>query len=107
MARTLVARKPFYAAAGAVDLAVAKSRELPGGILTTAATFLPRAVSTYGELVHRGETLLSSIRRQPTTQVATAQVRSAQAKAKAATTSATKAAKATAKAVGTAKDQIG
>jgi len=115
-------RKPFHAYVGAVDLAVAKTRELPTEVITKAATFVPmttsfvfelpskakslrtglesrsttltlKATGFYGDLVERGEKLVTSIRRQESTQAAVKQVKTAKAQAKGAATTATNAAK--------------
>jgi heparin binding hemagglutinin HbhA len=119
---TTEARKPLYAVVGVGDLAVAKTRELPTELAAKAATIVPRtttlvtelptklqtvSVSLYGDLVTRGEKLVTSIRRQKATQEAVAQVKTAKARTKAAATSATKAVKATAGAVDGAAEKIG
>ncbi len=94
MALTTEARKPFYASVGAVDLAVEKTRELPGTLLTElparTTELAGKAFALYADLVGRGEKLLGGIRRSPSP-------RNAVTKPKAATTG--KAAKATAKPV--------
>ena len=118
MSLTTEARKPFYAVVGAGDLAVEKTRELPGDVLAKATTLVPRSAAVvavlpgrlgaaYGELVERGQKLFGSIRRQQATQVAVAQVKTARSQAKGAATSATKAARATIKAVDDAAEKIG
>lgn len=105
------ARKPLYALAGVGDLAVENIKELPTqlvGSATTLVTTLPaKMTETYGELVERGEKLVTSIRRAKATEQAEAQIKVAKAQAKAATTSATKAVKATAKAVDNAAEKVG
>jgi heparin binding hemagglutinin HbhA len=118
--RTLAeqAKTPFLAVVGAGDLAVENIKELPTQVVAQATTFVPRttalvtelpnkAFSLYGELVERGQKLVTSIRRSSATQQAEAQIKVAKSQAKAATTSATKAAKATAKAMDKAADKIG
>ena len=119
---TTESRKSFYAYVGAVDLAVAKSRELPTevatkaaanmarttsfvfelptkakgltGELTTRSTLLTdKATAVYTDLISRGEKLVTSIRGQQSTKAAVAQVKTAKAQAKGAATTASKAAK--------------
>lgn len=118
MSITTEARKPFYAVVGAGDLAVEKTRDLPGGVVATATAIVPRTTAlvselpaklgtVYGELVERGQKLFGSIRRQSATEVAVAQVKTARSQAKGAATSASKAAKATIKAVDDAVEKIG
>lgn len=122
MALKTEARKPFYALAGVGDLAVENIKELPTQVVakaTSLVTELPskvrdlsgdltrNATENYGELVERGQKLVSSIRRSSATQQAEAQIKVARSQAKAATTSATKAVKATAKAVDNAAEKIG
>jgi uncharacterized small protein (DUF1192 family) len=110
--------KPLYAAAGGVDLAVAKLRELPGKAaelqseLTRTAAELPakakqidvdairvtvtrtaeaatdRANETYDELVARGRKLVGAIRNQAATKQLEAQVRQTGRAAKATATTA-------------------
>jgi len=105
------ARKPFYALAGVGDLAVENIKELPtqvvSGTMTIVTTLPSKMTETYGELVVRGQKLVSSIRRSSATQQAEAQIKVAKSQAKAATTSATKAVKATAKAVDKAAEKVG
>ena len=118
MSLTTEARKPFYAVVGAGDLAVEKTKDLPGDVVAKATTVVPRTTAmvvelpgklgaVYGDLVERGQKLFGSIRRQPATQVAVAQVKTARSQAKGAATSATKAARATIKAVDDAAEKIG
>lgn len=118
MSLTTEARKPFYAVVGVGDLAVEKTRELPGDLVAKATTLVPRTTAlavtlpvkltaAYGELVDRGQKLFGSIRGQKATQVAAAQVKTARSQAKGAATSAGKAAKATIKAVDDAVEKIG
>ncbi|HEY0358890.1 MAG TPA: hypothetical protein VGD11_09930 [Mycobacteriales bacterium] len=110
--------KPLYAAAGGVDLAVAKLRELPGKAaelqneLTRTAAELPakakqldvdairvtvtrtaeaatdRANETYDELVARGRKLVGAIRNQAATKQLEAQLRQTGRAAKATATTA-------------------
>ena len=130
------ARKPLYAYAGVIDLAVEKTRELPAKATTVVpkaqvlvaefptkalgqakelrtqlesrtTTLTLKTLGVYGGLVNRGEKLVGSIRRQQATQEAVTQVKSAKSRTKAAATSASKAAKATAAAVEDAAEKIG
>jgi hypothetical protein len=110
--------KPFYAAAGGVDLAVAKLRELPvkaaelqnelsrtaaelpakakqidvdairGTVTRTAEAATDRANETYDELVERGRKLVTAIRNQSATKQLEAQVRQTSRAAKATATTA-------------------
>jgi hypothetical protein len=121
MALKTEARKPLYALAGVGDLAVENIKELPTQVVAKATSLvtLPakvkdlgadltrNATENYGELVERGQKLVSSIRRSSATQQAEAQIKVARSQAKAATTSATKAVKATAKAVDKAAEKVG
>ncbi len=107
MALRTEARKPLFAVVGAGDLAVENIKELPTQVVAISATLPGKAFELYGDLVQRGQKLVSTIRRSSATQQAEAQIKVAKAQAKAATTSATKAAKATAKAVDTAASKIG
>jgi uncharacterized glyoxalase superfamily metalloenzyme YdcJ len=136
MALRTEARKPLYAVVGAGDLAVDNLKDLPAELVAQATTFVPKATAlvtelpgmvkglrgevetrataltgkafdAYGDLVQRGQQLVGSIRRSPSTQQAEAQLKVAKSQAKAATTSATKAAKATAKATTKAAGKIG
>jgi hypothetical protein len=110
--------KPLYAAAGGVDLAVAKLRELPvkaaelqndlvrtaselpakakqvdvdairTTVTRTAEAATDRAAETYDELVERGRKLVSSIRNQSATKQLEASVRQTSRAAKATATTA-------------------
>jgi hypothetical protein len=120
MPRTQELSKPLLAVAGVGDVAVAKLRELPAEArrLQQRARSLDRnalrvavedytarvagtAVTTYGDLVMRGEKLVTNIRRQPASQDQTA------SRAVATTTAARKTAKAAGKTAGTDADRIG
>jgi len=125
MALKTEARKPLYAVVGAGDLAVENIKDLPTTIAMQSTLLLPKAtalvteipglvaelptkaLSTYGELVTRGEKLVRSIRKSSATETAKTQVKTSKAQGKAATTSASKAAKATAAAVEDAAEKIG
>ena len=94
--------RPFFAAVGSVDIAVAYAR----GAQTRLAKldFEPKALNKqYVELAARGRTLVNRIRRQEATQQATAEAKKTTSKARTATTQTKKAAstaKSSAKATG-------
>ncbi|HEX6921792.1 MAG TPA: hypothetical protein VF314_16365 [Actinomycetes bacterium] len=124
---TITKSKPFYAVAGAGDLAVKKLREVPTrlqtikvdrkGIEDTISTLqvetkaLPakaqtvaiglvgdvaeRAEGVYGDLITRGRSVVTRIRRQKSTQDLKAQASTTVRRTKAATTTAKKAAAST------------
>jgi heparin binding hemagglutinin HbhA len=113
MARTTLS-KPFYAAAGGVDLAVAQLRKLPvvatelqnelaqlptkakqidvdtirTTVTRTADAASERATETYDELVERGRKLVTAIRNQSATKQLEAQLRQTTRAAKATATTA-------------------
>ncbi|MEO6212779.1 MAG: hypothetical protein ABIP65_04035, partial [Vicinamibacterales bacterium] len=60
-------RKPFHAYVGAVDLAVAKSRELPAEVVTKAATNVVKTTSFVFELPAKAKTLRTEIESRSTT----------------------------------------
>ncbi|HVF04742.1 MAG TPA: hypothetical protein VNA20_07880 [Frankiaceae bacterium] len=82
-------------------------KDLRGDVEGRATSVTGKAFQAYGELVERGQKLVTSIRRSSATEQAEAQIKIARSQAKAAATSATKAAKATAKAVDKAADKVG
>lgn len=103
--------QPLYAAAGAGDLAVAKLREIPteyarlqdqakkvdaSTLRVTVEDYSTRtagkALSAYGDLVNRGEKLVTGIRRQQATQDLAEQFGTARSQAKGARTTARKSA---------------
>lgn len=105
IAKTLT--QPLYAAAGAGDLAVAKLREIPAeysrlqdqakkvdaGTLRVAVEdystrTADKALSAYGDLINRGEKLVTSLRRQQATRDLAEQVQNSTRQAKGAATTA-------------------
>lgn len=129
---TITKSKPFYAVAGAGDLAVKKLREVPGRLSTINLTNLKvdrkdiestittiqvetkalpakaqtvavglvgevagRAAPVYGDLVTRGRSVVTRIRRQKSTQELKAQAGTTVRRTKAASTTAKKSAAAT------------
>src|SRR5215218_1997190 len=69
------AKQALYAVAGAADLAVSTIRHLPA-----------EATRTYGQLVRRGETLVTGVRRSRPTRQAAEATRTAVSRTKAANT---------------------
>ena len=78
--------KALYAVAGAADLAVARIRQLPEDAERFRARFPGEAAKTYDQLVRRGETLVTGIRRSRATRQASDATRSAVSRTKAAST---------------------
>ena len=126
------ARRGLYAYVGAADYAVEKIRALPelqdqvvGGLRTQVRDLqaqvreLPhqlrtsfseiqgRVSGTYSEFANRGEKLVSSIRKDPETQEAVGQAKTAKSQVKAARTSVKKAADEAGDAVEAAGNKIG
>ena len=80
------AKQALYAVAGVADLAVSTIRHLPADAARLRDRLPGEAVKTYGDLVRRGETLLTGVRRsRPTRQAAEAN-RNAVSRTKAANT---------------------
>ena len=129
---TTEARKPLFAYLGVVDLAVerAKSRTpelaklpatvqaqvkqlptlvlaLPATVKSRVETLQDKGTALYGDLAERGEKLVTSIRRQPSTQAAEKATDQVVRSAKATATSAKKAVRATSKAADAAADKVG
>jgi hypothetical protein len=80
------ARQALYAVAGAADLAVATIRHLPEGAGRLRAALPQEAARTYDELVRRGESLVTGVRRSRATRQAAEATRTAVARTKAANT---------------------
>jgi hypothetical protein len=98
------AKQALYAVAGAADLAVSTIRQLPAEAGRIRDRFPGEAAKTYGQLVRRGETLVTGIRRSRPTREATEANRTAVSRTKAADTRARRsagAARSSAKAAGT------
>src|SRR4029450_9397070 len=67
------AKQALYAVAGAADLAVSTIRHLPAEAAKLRDRLPDEASKTYGDLVRRGETLVTGVRRsRPTRQAAEA-----------------------------------
>ena len=126
------ARKPLFAVVGVADLAIEQAKDLPAEYVSvakkaqerlaevpTVVKTLPETVETrvakvteqatdlYAKLAVRGERLVTSIRRQPSTEAAIVEGKEAVRKAEAAATAARKSAKAGEKAVEDAAAKIG
>ena len=80
------AKQALYAVAGVADLAVSTIRHLPADAAKLRGRIPNEAAKTYGQLVRRGETLVTGVRRsRPTGQAAEA-TRNAVSRTKAANT---------------------
>jgi hypothetical protein len=80
------ARQALYAVAGAADLAVAAIRHLPEEAERLRARLPGEAARTYDQLVRRGESVVTGIRRARSTRQATEATRTAASRTKAAAT---------------------
>ena len=89
------AKQALYAVAGAADLAVSTIRHLPGEAAKLRDRLPDEAVKTYGQLVRRGETLVTGVRRSRPTRQATEATRNAVSRTKAANTRARNSARST------------
>jgi hypothetical protein len=89
------ARQALYAVAGAADLAVSTIRHLPEEAERLRSRFPGEAAKTYDQLVRRGESLVTGIRRARTTRQATEATRNAVSRTKAANTRVRRSAKTT------------
>jgi hypothetical protein len=89
------ARQALYAVAGVADLAVSTIRHLPEEAAKLRGRLPGEAVKTYGQLVRRGENLVTGIRRSRPTRQAAAATRNAASRTRAANTRARNSAKAT------------
>ena len=65
------AKQALYAVAGVADLAVSTIRHLPAEAAKMRDRLPDEAVKTYGQLVRRGETLVTGVRRSRPTRQAT------------------------------------
>ena len=98
------ARQALYAVAGVADLAVSTIRHLPEEAERFRARFPGEAAKTYDQLVRRGESLVTGVRRSQSTRQASEATRTAVSRVKAANTRVRRSAKTTrssAKAAGT------
>ncbi|HZA84384.1 MAG TPA: hypothetical protein VFC13_23390 [Actinomycetes bacterium] len=89
------ARQALYAVAGVADLAVSTIRHLPADAARLRDRLPDEAVKTYGELVRRGENLVTGVRRSRPTRQATETTRVAVSRTKAANTRVRRSAKTT------------
>jgi hypothetical protein len=80
------AKQALYAVAGVADLAVSTIRHLPADAARLRDRLPGEAVKTYGELVRRGENLITGVRRSRPTRQATETTRVAVSRTKAANT---------------------
>jgi hypothetical protein len=80
------AKQALYAVAGAADLAVSTIRHLPEEAAKWRDRLPGEAAKTYGQLVRRGESLVTGVRRSRATQQATEATRTAVSRTKAANT---------------------
>ncbi|HSR28631.1 MAG TPA: hypothetical protein VLR51_09255, partial [Actinomycetes bacterium] len=80
------AKQALYAVAGVADLAVSTIRHLPADAAKLRDRIPGEAAKTYGQLVRRGETLVTGIGRSRPTRQATEATRNAVSRTKAANT---------------------
>jgi hypothetical protein len=80
------AKQALYAVAGAADLAVSTLRHLPQEAGRIRARIPGEAARTYGQLVRRGESLVTGVRRSRPTRQAAEATRNAVSRTKAANT---------------------
>jgi len=80
------AQQALYAVAGAADLAVSTIRHLPEEAAKLRDRLPGEAAKAYGQLVRRGETLVSGVRRSRATRQAAEATRTAVSRTKAANT---------------------
>src|SRR5918994_1799483 len=80
------AKQALYAVAGVADLAVSTIRHLPAEAAKMRDRLPGEAAKTYGQLVRRGETLVTGVRRSRPTRQATEATRNAVSRTKAANT---------------------
>jgi hypothetical protein len=89
------ARQALYAVAGVADLAVSTLRHLPADAAKLRDRLPGEAAKTYGQLVRRGETLVSGVRRSRPTREAAEATRTAVSRTRAAGTRARNSARST------------
>jgi hypothetical protein len=80
------ARQALYAVAGVADLAVSTIRHLPADAAKLRGRLPGEAARTYGQLVRRGESLVTGVRRSRPTRQAADATRNAVSRTKAANT---------------------
>lgn len=100
------AKQALYAVAGAADLAVSTIRHLPSEAAKLRDRLPGEAVKTYGQLVRRGETLVTGVRRSRPTRQATDATRTAVSRTKAADTRVRRSAKTTRSSVKSASTSV-
>ena len=115
------AAKPLYAYVGVLDLALEQAKEVPaqvraipaqvkglrGDVETRVEQVTEKATEVYSQLTVRGERLVTTIRRQPATEVAVVEGKEAVKKAEQSATAARTSAKAGAKAARGAAEKLG
>src|SRR5918993_3686082 len=89
------ARQALYAVAGVADLAVSTIRHLPADAARLRERIPGEAGKTYDQLVRRGESLVTGVRRSRPTRQATDATRNALSRTKAANTRARNSARST------------
>jgi hypothetical protein len=89
------AKQALYAVAGVADLAVSTIRHLPADAARLRDRLPGEAVKTYGDLVRRGESLVTGVRRSRPTRQAAEATRTAASHTKAANTRVRRSAKTT------------
>jgi hypothetical protein len=89
------AKQALYAVAGAADLAVSTIRHLPAEAAKMRDRLPGEAVKAYGQLVRRGETLVTGVRRSRPTRQANEATRNAASRTRAANTRARNSARST------------
>jgi hypothetical protein len=89
------AKQALYAVAGAADLAVSTIRHLPAEAAKMRDRLPGEAVKAYGQLVRRGETLVTGVRRSRPTRQANEATRNAVSRTRAANTRARNSARST------------
>jgi hypothetical protein len=89
------ARQALYAVAGVADLAVSTIRHLPADAARLRDRLPGEAARTYGQLVRRGESLVTGVRRSRPTRQAAEATRTAVSRTKAANTRARRSARTT------------
>jgi hypothetical protein len=80
------AKQALYAVAGVADLAVSTIRHLPEEAAKVRDRLPGEAARTYGQLVRRGESLVTGVRRSRTTRQAAESTRTAVSRTRAANT---------------------
>ena len=88
-------KQALYAVAGVVDLAVSTIRHLPADAARLRDRLPGEAVKTYGDLVRRGQSLVTGVRRSRPTRQAAEATRTAVSHTKAANTRVRRSAKTT------------